>query len=161
MNTCNFPISDDPKIARLTALLQAYIARENESFTFCNEALGTEEVVSYLGCLPLFLMKAEENYQSVFGRSMGVLFYEEPEGSIVGVTANLSVVDAVPFTVLAHFTQYSMEEYMRQYKKNRMLRINGMIPLEPLFNEWNQALQKENFLRISPLPPSVLPGQRN
>lgn len=161
MSTCNFPISNDHKIARLTNLLQAYIARENENFTFCNETLSSEEVVSYLGCLPLFLMKSEENYQSVFGRSMGILFYEEEEGSIVGVSANLPLADSVPFTVLAHFTQYSMEEYMRQYKKNRMLRINDMIPLEPLFNEWNQALQKKDFLRVLPAPPPVFPGQRN
>lgn len=142
-------------------MLQAYIARENESFTFCDQKLSSEEVVSYLGCLPLFLMKAEENYQSIFGHGMGLEFIEEETGSIIGVVAKLSETESVPFTVLAHFTQYSVEEYMRQYKKNRMLRINDMIPLEPLYSEWNTALQKKGFLRILSPAQQPLPGQRN
>lgn len=157
-----FPISDDPKIAKLTTMLQAHISRQNEVFTLADQVLSSEEVVSHLGCLSFFLMKAEESYYSIFGYGMGLEFIEEEEGSILGVSAKLSEIDqkTVSFSVLAHFTHYSLDEYMRQYKKNRMLRINDMIPLDPLYGEWNMALQKPGFLRVLPPETTPLLGQR-
>ena len=55
--------------------------------------------------------------------------------------------DVAIFSILSHFSLYSIEEYIIQYKKNKLLLIDGRIPLDTLYNEWRDTL-RNNKIKI-------------
>lgn len=62
-------------------------------------------------------------------------FHEQEEDTYFGFIPRLSENIPSDFVLLAHFTHYSLDEYIKIYKKNKMLLIDGKIPLDPLYDK--------------------------
>lgn len=62
-------------------------------------------------------------------------FLEQENDTFFGFIPRLP--DGVPaaFSTIAHFSHYSLDEYIKLYKKNKMLLIDGKIPLDPLYEK--------------------------
>lgn len=76
--------------------------------------------------------------------------HQKEEETFFGFEPKVAIDIPADFLTLAHFSHYTLEEYLKIYKKNKMLLIEGKVPLDPLFdkmvNKFNQ-----NKLRIIPL----------
>jgi hypothetical protein len=62
-------------------------------------------------------------------------FHEQEEDTYFGFIPRLSQSVPSDFVLLAHFAHYSLEEYVKIYKKNKMLLVDGRIPLDPLYDK--------------------------
>ena len=62
------------------------------------------------------------------------------------------VPDGMPsnFSILAHFSHYALDEYIKLYKKNRMLLIEGKIPLDPLYEKMANKISNKQINIIKP-----------
>ena len=109
------------------------------------------------------------DFAEAFGRSLGVLQQNEfsPEEKKITKIFPIEFLedqeayfDAIPlvyspdnqsvsFVVLAHFTHYSIEEYINFYKSNPHLIIDGKIPLDTLYHKWKNA-RLTNKITIKP-----------
>ncbi len=53
------------------------------------------------------------------------------------------------FAIIAHFSHYSLDEYIKLYKRNKMLLVDGKIPLDPLYEKMvNKINSKKLIIKI-------------
>jgi hypothetical protein len=64
-----------------------------------------------------------------------ISFYEVKDGSFFGFIPRVSQDIICDFLTIAHFSHYTLEEYIKIYKKNKMLLIEGKVPLDPLYDK--------------------------
>lgn len=50
------------------------------------------------------------------------------------------------FSVIAHFSHYSLDEYIKLYQKNKMLLIDGKIPLDPLYEKMVNKINNKKLI---------------
>lgn len=80
--------------------------------------------------------------------------YQKEEETFFGFEPKVSMDIPADFLTIAHFSHYTLEEYLKIYKKNKMLLIDGKIPLDPLYDKMVTKFN-QNKLRI--IPVSSLP----
>jgi hypothetical protein len=85
-------------------------------------------------------------------------FYEQEEDTYFGFIPRVSSDLPADFVLLTHLTHYSLEEYVKIYKRNKMLLIDGKIPLDPLYDK---MVKKINVNQISVRPPQQQPNLNN
>lgn len=73
-------------------------------------------------------------------------FVEKSEDTYFGFVPRVSQEIPADFFILSHFAMYSLDEYLKIYKKNKALLIEGKIPLDPLYEK---MLTKINTKQVS------------
>lgn len=82
-------------------------------------------------------------------------FIEKSEDTYFGFIPRISQEIPADFFILSHFTMYSLDEYLKIYKKNKALLIEGKIPLDPLYEK---MVTKINTKKVSINPePAMAP----
>lgn len=81
-------------------------------------------------------------------------FHEQQDETFFGFIPRISEEIPCDFLTIAHFSQYTLEEYLRIYKKNKMLLIEGRVPLDPLYDK---MVTKINAKEVRIVPASVSP----
>lgn len=61
--------------------------------------------------------------------------------------------EKVDFYILAHFSLFAVEEYVKQYMEKPILLVDGKVPLDPLYEK---IINKLNSKQISIVPQSTL-----
>ena len=101
-----------------------------------------------------YLDKQKEKLESEGNlKKFPIEFYEQEKDTYFGFIPRLNTDLPNDFTILAHLTHYSIEEYVKIYKKNKMLLIEGKIPLDPLYD---RMVEKINARQIELLPASQI-----
>ena len=78
-------------------------------------------------------------------------FVEKSEDTYFGFVPRISQEIPADFFMLSHFTMYSLDEYLKIYKKNKALLIEGKIPLDPLYERMVTKINtKQVFIRSEP-----------
>ena len=144
--------SRDPMIRKLSSLLVNELRQMPNGFCIQNEALQADEVAAHNGLLSLFCYKAAELCSEVMKKNLP-LIYEHDTSALINVVPMTNGGDSNLFTLWSHFLHYSVEEEIRKYKKNKKL-VNGMVPLDNLYQEWHQAVQGGRYI----IRPSTKPG---
>ncbi len=78
-------------------------------------------------------------------------FFEKEEDTFFGFIPKTSRAEKADFVTLAFFTQYALESYIKKYKNNDLLLVDGKIPLEPLYEK---MVTKINTKEIKIIPTS-------
>ena len=76
-------------------------------------------------------------------------FFEKEEETFFGFIPKTSSEITSDFLTLAFFSHYTLDEYLKIYKKNKMLLIEGRVPLDPLYDKMVNKLNSNEF-RIIP-----------
>lgn len=50
------------------------------------------------------------------------------------------------FAIIAHFSHYSLDEYIKLYKRNKMLLVDGKIPLDPLYEKMVNKINNKKLI---------------
>jgi hypothetical protein len=50
------------------------------------------------------------------------------------------------FSIIAHFSHYSLDEYIKLYKRNKMLLVDGKIPLDPLYEKMVNKINNKKLI---------------
>lgn len=79
-----------------------------------------------------------------------IIFEEQDENTYFGFIPRVSESLPFDFSLVAHFAHYSLEEYVKIYKKNKMLLIDGKIPLDPLFEKMSKKVNARQIQIIKP-----------
>lgn len=79
-------------------------------------------------------------------------FHEKEEETFFGFIPRISQEIPCDFLTIAHFSHYTLEEYLKIYKKNKMLLIEGKVPLDPLYDK---MVNKINANKVKILPASI------
>lgn len=85
-------------------------------------------------------------------------FHEQQEDTFFGFIPRISEEIPCDFHTLAHFSHYTVEEYLKIYKKNKMLLIEGRIPLDPLYDK---MVTKINAQQVKIIPAPTVPKAGN
>lgn len=81
-------------------------------------------------------------------------FHERQDETFFGFIPRISEEIPCDFLTIAHFSQYTLEEYLRIYKKNKMLLIEGRVPLDPLYDK---MVDKINAKQVRIIPEAMNP----
>ncbi len=81
-------------------------------------------------------------------------FYEKEEETFFGFIPRISQEIPCDFLTIAHFSHYTLEEYLKIYKKNKMLLVDGRVPLDPLYDK---MVTKINANKVKIIPASSMP----
>ena len=76
-------------------------------------------------------------------------FHEKTENTFFGFTPKIG--KDLDFFVLAHLTHFVADEYVKYFENNKMLLIDGKIPLEPLCEKMLEKVQ-ENVISVIASP---------
>jgi len=115
-----------------------------------NNLYTAEELMQALGIklkkLTQEEMIREQEYLKKIPRNkkFPIDFYENKE-SLLGFIPKISKNVPCDFLTLAYFSHYTLEEYLKIYKKNRLLLVDGKIPLEPLYNKMIEKLETKEI----------------
>lgn len=62
-----------------------------------------------------------------------------------------TVTENIPenFLIITYFTQYTLAEYLKIYKKNKMLLIDGKIPIDPLYDKMVKKINSQKIKIIT------------
>lgn len=96
----------------------------------------------------------EENYLSNKKKDkiFPIELHQKEEETYFGFIPRLSS-SKVDFYVLAHFSLFALEEYVKKYREKPVLLIDGRVPLDPLYEK---MINKLNTRQISIVPQSEL-----
>lgn len=138
--------SEDPMIDRLRALALATTRHNGARFCIQGQELETEEVAAHNGLLPLLLHCASQVCERAFDRRLPVLFE-------IDKTALCEVVPLVDrssnnaiFALFAHCLHFGLEEIQKKFEAKPEAMLNGdLIPLDWLYEEWYQEVQKNRY----------------
>lgn len=182
-----YPKSTDKKIQKLANILTTYADREGIEFCIGDQVLYPIETFAHFGCLPLFLLEAQELYEKVYNNKFTVedlmssfnntskeltieqmleeqeylenkpmqykfpIEYREQEGdnTYFGFVPSLTQEGMNDFFMIAHFTQYTVEEYIKMYKNKQLLLVEGRVPLDVLYEKFEK---KVNTRQIKIIP---------
>ncbi len=154
----NFPKSDNKGINALETVVSGFLKANGLSFVVQENDLYPDEVGAFFGALPLFLFKAKDNYDKVYkslpdgDTQLGLLKKDFPIEFLLNEDAYFNVepyyVDnaEVPLSFVLHLAHFSVEEFVNQFNKNKMLLVDGKIPLDSLYGEWVEALESNKIL---------------
>lgn len=109
-----------------------------------NNAYSAEELAQFLN-IDVNFVNTLENAKNVnqvkIEKKFPIDFVENESSYFNASPIMLNSSNGAVFSIVSHFTFYSVEEYIRQYKRNRGLMIDGKIPLDPLAEEWELAVR--------------------
>jgi hypothetical protein len=109
-----------------------------------NNAYSPDELAQFLNIDANFvntLENAKNMNQVKIEKTFPIDFIENESSYFNSSPVMLSNTNGAVFSIVSHFTFYSIEEYVKQYKRNRGLMIDGKIPLDPLAEEWELAVR--------------------
>lgn len=150
--------SRDPMIRRLVGLIEAEMKGRTETFCIQGEQLMVDEVAAHNGLLPLFCYKAASLCEEGMKKRLP-LYFEHDKTALIEVIPMTEAGADNLFSLWAHFLHFSLEEEVRRLKRDRKL-VNGMIPLDALYQDWHQAVRAGKFaVRPSSRPLPSMPSQ--
>lgn len=183
----SYPKSSDKKIQKLSNLLTKYAEREGVEFCIGDQVLYPVEAFAHFGCLPLFLLEAQEQYEKIYNNRFTVedlmssfntkikeltieqmleeqeylenkpMEYKFPieyreqdsDGTYFGFVPTVPMEATNEFFMIAHFTQYTVEEYIKIYKNKKLLLIDGRVPLDLLYEKFEKKVNTRQIKIIS------------
>ena len=84
-------------------------------------------------------------------------FYEQESDTYFGFIPRISESLPSDFVLISHFAHYTLEEYVKIYKKNKMLLMDGKIPLDPLYDKMVKTINLKQIV----IKPELLPDMDN
>jgi hypothetical protein len=129
-------------------------AKDNYEKIF-NNLYTTEELFSSFGRqikTPSFqenLDEAEYLENQPKDKLFPIEFHEQENDTYFGFIPRISEDIPADFFMLAHFTQYTVEEYIKQYKNKKTMLIEGRIPLDILYEKLEEKI---NAKRVTIIP---------
>lgn len=126
-----------------------------------NNAYSSDELAQFLNLDVNFINSLENSKSSNsvnIEKKFPIDFIENESSYFNASPVMLSNTNGAVFSIVSCFTFYSVEEYVKQYKKNRGLMIDGKIPLDPLAEEWELAV-RNTLVQIK--KPSMVIGNVN
>lgn len=87
-------------------------------------------------------------------------FHQKENDTFFGFIPRINQNVKSDFLTIAHFTHYSLEEYLKVYQKNKMLLIEGKIPLDPLYEKMINKINN-NQIVLEPMAISEKTLQEN
>lgn len=108
--------------------------------TFCleDEVLKPRELSQPNIFLPLFLNKANKYYQEIFKKDLPIEYVLDDEAVCTCVPVIISQDNNI-FSNYIYFLHFTIDEYIKEYS-NPLLLVDGAIPLNKLFFEFEQDL---------------------
>lgn len=106
-----------------------------------NNLYSTEDLMSEFGkkLKKLSLeesLKEQEFIENIpIDKKFPIEFMEKTEDTYFGFIPVTSSDMPADFFLISHFSMYALEEYLKIYKKNKLLLIEGKIPLDPLYEK--------------------------
>jgi hypothetical protein len=143
--------SSDAMVARLSAFLEADLKSRSDGFSIQNEPLQPDEIASHDGLLSLFLFKAAESCNEAMKKRLPLAFQSDTS-ALIDVVPVTELGEFNLFSLWTHFLHYSVEEEVRRIKREKKL-LNGLIPLDDLYQQWHQAVTLQKYI----IKPSVRP----
>ena len=123
-----------------------------------NNLYSIEELMESFGkkIKELNLEQVLEEEKFINGKKKDKLFpielHQKEEETYFGFIPRLSE-NKTEFYVLAHFTLFALEEYIKEYKNKPVLLVEGRVPLDPLYEK---MIKKLNAKEMSIIPESSL-----
>lgn len=123
-----------------------------------NNLYSVEELMASFGKkikeLNLEQVLKEESFLSQKKRDkvFPIDLHQKEEETYFGFIPRLSD-NKVDFYILAHFSLFAVEEYVKDYLKKPVLLVDGRVPLDPLYEK---MLNKLNTKQIPIIPESAL-----
>ena len=117
-----------------------------------NNLYSTQELMAGLGHAMKEIsveqsIKEQEYLKNVrIEKKFPIDFYEQEENCYFGFVPKESPSEDFDFLNVAHFTHYSLEEYVRIYKNNKNLMVQGKIPLDPLFEKMMDKINAQKVV---------------
>lgn len=175
--------SKDEKIRKLTNILTKYADAEEVEFLFEGHALKNVDVFGHYGALSLFLIEAQETYESIANGiystpellqsitdgskvkmkesetnsdkewmknkekefKFPISYYFQEENTFFSFIPRVSEEIPCDFYLLAHYTHYTLDEYVKKYKAENKLQ-NGKVPLDELYQK---MIEKINDRKVN------------
>ncbi len=82
--------------------------------------------------------------------------HQKEEDTFFGCVPRTSQEIPCDFSTIIHFCHYTLDEYLRIYKKNKMLLIEGRVPLDPLFDKMVTKMNNKQIRLIADnTPPKI------
>ena len=144
--------SRDPMIRQLAKMIEGDLRGRPESFSIQSELLQPDEVASHNGLLALFCYTASEACDEVMRKKLP-LVYEHDQDALINVVPMTEASADNILTLWSHFLHYSLEEVIRNAKKEKKM-VNGQIPLDEMYQNWHKAVQSGRYS----IRPSTKPG---
>lgn len=137
--------SRDPLIARLSKLIENDLGGKTESFCIQGEGLQTDEISAHNGLFSLFMFKAAQVYMETMNKR-APLYFEHDKSALIEVVPMTEDHPDNSVAMWSHFVHFAVEHVVKAYSgQNRGLRVNDMIPLDALYEEWYGAIQKNDY----------------
>ena len=106
-----------------------------------NNKFTIEELMQPFGKKIKQLTTEEEKQESDYlnkqptNKTFPILFEQKEEGTYFGFAPVINKNTDNDFYIISHFALHIIDEYVKQYKNNKSLMINGMIPLDALYDK--------------------------
>lgn len=135
------PISSKEVCSHFGCLSLFLIEAQEKYEKIYNNLYTVEDLMATFGKKIKELNFQEDNYETEYLNSLPkerffpIEYHVEAEKTFFGFVPRLPEDIPTDFFMLSHFTQYTMEEYIKIYKDKKLLLINGKIPLDPLYEK--------------------------
>ena len=141
------PVGQAGDIGHLSRALEHWINEAGYQFSCQGIDLSAEEMSAVDGLLPLVLHQARDCLARATGSApRHAIVHEESETGLCGVAVSqVRAMGIGPWLLLA---SYALEERAQQHA------MPGPIPMDGWYDRWQQALQNEDVLVLSPQVPS-------
>lgn len=117
-----------------------------ENFCLDEEVLKPSELGQINIFLPIFMNKANKHYMEAFNKELPLEYIIDDEAVCSCIPVLLSQDNNI-FSNYIYFLHYTIEQYIKEYK-NPLLLVDGSIPINKLFYEFEQdAVNKKIKLR--------------
>lgn len=101
------------------------------------------------------LLKEQELLKNLpINKVFPIELHQKEDDTFFGCVPRVSEEIPCDFSIIAHFSHYTLEEYLRIYKKNKMLLIDGRVPLDPLYDK---MITKMNAKQLKIIPDTTIP----
>lgn len=142
--------------------LSLFLAEAKENYEkIYNHLYTVEELFETMGKktkkLSLDEMIKEQNYLDSLPKEkiFPIEFIEKSEDTYFGFVPRVSQVLPPDFSMLTHFSVHAVEEYLKIYKKNKLLLIEGKIPLDPLYDKMVTRINTQKMKVFKTQPRSI------
>lgn len=108
------------------------------------------------GELSLDQMVEEQKYLDSLPKEkvFPIEFHDQEDSTYFGFIPRPSLDVPGDFFLLSHFTVYSVEEYVKKYKMNKMMLVEGRVPLDPLYDKMVRKMNARQIETVPALPMS-------
>lgn len=128
-------------IEKLSALVEKQINEEGVVFSISEQELKTEDVAATDGLLGLFLFRASEIHKEMFQKRLGLAYEKNPEALLDYIP---ELTGGETFVAWSHALHYAVEEEIKQLKLKKK-KINDMLILDDLYQDWFKGMQKQLY----------------